>query len=243
MTAFTPPTLLVLHVRKGYEDREAHIRNQLNRRGLPFQFILDGDRDDLSPEVLDRYFTGQMHQPSAATSCAMKHLLACQYIIAHELEGAVVLEDDMILYKNFEKVFAECMEEIESRQLNNVLISFEDSSLNFVPGSQRRRGQHLYPARKDRFAGCIYYSRGAARMILDYVDAHRCDLPIDLLHRALIERIALPYYWCHPTIATQGTHTGLFASSISKKSARRQRYRMWTWHLKLFYKKLIYRFR
>ena len=102
MTAFTPPTLLVLHVRKGYEDREAHIRNQLNRRGLPFQFILDGDRDDLSPEVLDRYFTGQMHQPSAATSCAMKHLLACQYIIGHELEGAVVLEDDMILYKNFE---------------------------------------------------------------------------------------------------------------------------------------------
>lgn len=232
--------VLVLHVRQGYEDRERHIRQMMDKEGIAFEFILGGDKDELTDDVLNRYFTGEMKQVSNATSCTMKHLLACQYVVDHQLPGALVLEDDMILYRNFKPVFAACMQEIAQRQLPSPLISFEDSALKFVPGSQRQPGRHLYPARSDRFAGCLYYSQDCAREILDYVEQHRCDLPVDLLHRALIERIGLHYYWCHPTIATQGTHNGLFASSINEQSARKQRYRAITWKAKLAYKKLLY---
>lgn len=239
----TDTKILVLHVKKGYEERERFMRKVLGSAGLDFEFILDGDLDDLTPEVLDRYFTGEMKQVAPYTSCTMKHLLACEYVLNHRLPGALVLEDDMMLYKNFRKVFAECMEEMERDHIENPLINFEDSALRFVPGSQRRKGKHLYRATRDRFAGCYYLSYGAAEQIMNYVREHKCDQISDVFHKSLITRIGLPYYWCHPCIATQGTHNGLFPSSLNEQSARKQRYRANTWKLKLAYKKLIYLFR
>jgi len=232
--------VLVLHVKHGYEDRERHIRKMMAEYAIDFEFILGGDKDQLTEDVLDRYFTGDMKTVSAATSCAMKHLLACQYVVDYSLPGALVLEDDMVLYPNFKPVFARCMQEISDCHLSSPLISFEDSALKFVPGSQRQPGRYLYPADSDRFTGCLYYSNGSAKQILDYVGRCKCDLPIDLLHKALISRIGLNYYWCHPTIATQGTHNGLFASSICEQSAKKQHYRSLTWKAKLAYKKFLY---
>ena len=77
-------------------------------------------------------------------------------------------------------------------------------------------------------------------MILNYVKENKCDLPIDLFEKELVGRIGIPIYWSHPCIATQGSHTGLFKSSIDEKSARKQNYRAWTWKIKLLYKKSLY---
>lgn len=239
----TPTKVFVLHVKKGYEDREEHIRRMLGAMHIDFEFLLDGDVDDLSPEVLDRYFTGMMKQAKPVVSCAMKHLLACERIVNQKLPGAIVLEDDMVLYKNFGKVFDECLEEMRREGIDEALISFEDSALRFVPGSKRQRKRHLYPAEKDRFTGCLYLTYATAKKILDYVYVNKCDTAIDLFHKLLITRIGLRYYWCHPCIATQGTHNGLFPSSITAQSAKKQRYRAWTWRVKLAYKKFLYLFR
>ena len=46
--------IFVLHVREGYEDRAAHIDAMMARLGLSFEYMLDGDKCDLTPEVLDR---------------------------------------------------------------------------------------------------------------------------------------------------------------------------------------------
>ncbi|WP_036858005.1 glycosyltransferase family 25 protein [Segatella baroniae] len=232
--------ILVLHVKKGYEDRQKHIEKMMKSWGYSFEYILDGDMDDLNQEFVHQYFTGEMDCISPATSVATKHLKAARYIVDHQLDGALILEDDMLLYPNFEKVFNQCLSEIQNRHLAKALISFEDSSLYFVPGSQRKKGQHLYIAKRDRFAGALYCTREAAELILQHVRENRCDMPIDLYHTSLIQRAGLNYYWCHPCIATQGSHTGLFASSINEKSAKKKTYRRLTWNLKLAYKKLLY---
>jgi len=232
---------MVLHVKQGYEERQRHMDRMMARKGLDFTYLLDGDIPDILPATLDKYFTGEiMHRKKAEASCALKHIYACEHIVQNRLPGALVLEDDMVLYDNFESIFNECMDEIEKRKLDAPLISFDDSILKFVPRSQRRKGLHLYPAPRDRYAGCLYYSYGAARLILEDIKKHKCDLPIDCYHTALIKRSGLAYYWCHPTIATQGTHCGLFASSISRISAKRKTYRSLTWKAKLHYKKFIY---
>lgn len=235
--------VFVLHVKNGYEDRAKHIEQMLGVRNIAFSYILDGDMSDISGEVLDKYFAGNMKSVSAPTSCALKHLLAYEQILKEGYPGAIILEDDMILYSNFEKVFNECMQECRDRGIDTCLISFEDSILKFVDGSKRRPRQHLYAAIRDRFAGCYYISASCARLICDYVKKHKCDRPIDLLHTYLISKITLPYYWAHPTIATQGTHCGLFASAISKKSAKKQLHRKLTWQIKRFYKLVLYRLR
>lgn len=235
--------VLVLHVKKGYEDRAKNIEKMLKDKGIPFEYILDGDIPDLTPEILMHYFKGDRLSASAATSCTIKHFYAYEHIIEHNLPGALILEDDMILYDNFIPIFNQCMEERQKRSLSNILISFDDSSFHFVPRSQRVKGLHLYKEPRDRFTGSYYISKECAQQIMDYVEKNKCDLAIDRFHTALITSDNLQYYWCHPTTATQGTHNGLFPSSISMKSAKKQNYRKYTWKLKLMYKKLLYWFR
>lgn len=232
--------VLVLHVKVGYEERAKHIEHMLHDKQVSFEYITDGDQADITEEVLDRYFVGAMHNITAATSCALKHFYAYERILQNNWDGALILEDDMIFYNHFLKIFDQCMLECQDRKLSNILISFEDSSLHFVPRSKRRKNTHLYLAKRDRFAGCYYISKECAQLIMDHVATHKCDLPIDLLHKDLITKASLPYYWCHPTIATQGSHTGLYSSSISQKSAKKTNYRKYTWKAKLAYKKLLY---
>lgn len=219
------------------------MHNEMDKIGGDYEFILDGDMEDLTEEVLQKYFVPELAKVTPFNSCSMKHLTACKYIVEHNLPGALVLEDDMVLYDNFVKVFNECMDEIDRRGLESPLINFEDSALRFVPRSQRRKGQHLYAVSRGRFAGCQYYSQGVARQILDYVDKYKMDCSIDVLQGELIGKIGLNYYYCHPCIATQGTHNGMFASSISSISAKKQRYRALMWQLKLAFKKMVYLFR
>lgn len=237
-------TILVLHVKKGYEDRGRHMEQMLGEWGFPFTYILDGDIPDLTEETVKRLFSGRdMGRIGAQASCAMKHLLAYRYIIERNLKGALILEDDMLLYKNFEKVFSECMRELEERNLENAILSFEDSSLRFVPRSERKKGQHLYAHDRDRYAGAYYCTRSAAQLIVDYVEEHTCHLPVDLFHTSLISSAGLNYYWCHPCIATQGSQTGLFASSTSERDKKKQKHKRRTWRLRLAYKKFITLFR
>lgn len=232
--------ILVLHVKKGYEIRKEHMDRMLGERNYPFEYILDGDKDDLTEEFISQHFSSYMASVSSATSCAAKHIFAYQYIVDHHLDGALILEDDMLLYDDFEEIFNRSLEEARERQFHNYLISYEDSSLHFVPRSQRVKGYYLYPQKKDRFTGAYYCPYETAAAILDYIRDKKCDLAIDLFHTSLIERIGLNYLWCQPCLATQGSHTGMFASSITTASAQKVTYRKFTWKLKLMYKKLLY---
>lgn len=235
--------VLVLHVKKGYEERAEHIEKMLAKLHIPFEYILDGDVPDLTQEILDKYFEpGKegLYGYTPRTSCSYKHFLAYEYILRNNLKGALILEDDIILGKKFIPVFNKCMEEFETMPIDDILISFEDSRLRFVPRSQRRAGKYIYKGDKDRMAGAYYISNGAARQVMEYVAANKCDRPIDLLHGFLIKKIGFPYYWCQPTIATQGSFSGKFHSSLSPK----KEFCIWaSWKFKLNYKKLLYYFR
>ena len=236
-------TVYVIHVSKGYEERARHIESMLLKMGIEFQYILEGDKENIDSYVLDKYFSGEMHTLSSATSCALKHLLAYKKIIENKLEGALILEDDIILSKNFNSFFQKCLNEKTEKGIKDILLSFENTNLQFVSGSERKKSQHLYRASRDRYAGCYYITSGCAKSILDYVDNNKCHLPIDRFHTFLIDKIGLPYYWSHPTVATQGSKTGLFRSSISLKDFNRKLYLQLSHPFKLFYKRMLYRLR
>lgn len=233
--------VFVLHVRQGYEDRAEHIDSMMTRLQIPFEYLLDGDICDLTPDVLDKYFKrdGALRKDNllAQLSCAYKHLLVYERILKNNWKGALILEDDIILQKDFATIFNNCMREYEAMPTSDILISFENSRLRFVPRSQRVKGKYLYKGTKDRMTGAYYISNGAAKRIIDYLSENKCDLPIDLLHCFLIRQQDFPYYWCQPTIATQGSFTGKFHSSISTK--KRLGIKI-SWKFKLAYKKLLY---
>ena len=49
----------------------------------------------------------------------------------------------------------------------SILISYEDSSLRFIPRSQREKNRKLYPAPKGRMAGAYFINRIAAQSVID----------------------------------------------------------------------------
>lgn len=234
--------VLVLHVKHGYEDRAEHITNLLNNIQIPFSYILDGDVEDITDEVLNKYFKtdNELYGFTPRTSCTYKHFLAYEYILSNHLDGALILEDDIILQHNFLKIFNKTMDEIHSMHPDNIIISYENSRLRFIPRSIRIKGRFLYKGDRDRMAGVYYINNNAAKAILDYVAENKCIMPIDLLHCQMLKQKLLTYYWCQPTIAAQGSFTGLFKSSLSSK----KEFLGWaSWQFKLAYKKTLYYFR
>ena len=238
--------IFIIHAKK-YVARKAYIDKILRSRPYIYEFIEEGDAETLSEKVVSTYFTGKemgkgvcMKEPKIL-SCALKHFLAYEKILADGLMGALILEDDAILSKNFDEIFPQTIMEYESTCLSeNTIISYEDTRLRFVPRSQRTKGKYLYLGDRDRMTGAYFINRLAAQMILDEVKTNKCHLPIDLYHRYLLNSGKLKYMWCQPTIASQGSYTGKFCSTLSNKGGWKVKI---TWQCKLLYKKLLYNLR
>lgn len=235
-------TTLVIHV-KGNEDRKKFIQHQLDKLGLPYHFILDGNVEDLTPEILDRYFVddgkiGTMYGQYPRTSCAYKHLLAMQYIIDQQLEGALIVEDDLRFYSHFKELFQKSIEEYKTHYIDQSLIAnYEESSLLLIPRSQRKKNKLLYPAVRDRFAGCYYVNKKAAIAIMDYVNQYKSDTTSDRLHTKLIDLHMISYYWSYPCLACQCSCDGSMPTMIPTRPRPLKRLK---WFYKRFYKHLLY---
>lgn len=208
---------------------------------IPFEYMLDGDIADITDEILNRYFTGDaMQRPCPATSCATKHLLIYQEMVRRNIAEALILEDDIILRNDFVCTFNQSIDEVHHYAATHpgpIMISYEDTRLRFVPRSQRRDDTVIYPGDRDRMTGAYYCNIAAAQLVLDYALTHKLDQPIDLTHCHLLRSQQLVYFWCQPTIATQGSHLGLFSSAINLHKSMLSPLK---WKAKLAYRKLLY---
>lgn len=233
--------VFVCHVKTGYQDREQHITQMLGRMKVPFEFITEGDIADLTPEVLNHYFGGGMKKVDAQTSCAYKHILACKAIVDQQLDGALVLEDDICLNEScFAKFFNKSLDELNELSSGASMISYEDTRLRFVPRSKRQKNKVLYVGDRDRMTGAYYVNHEAAKLVLHLCETQKMNLPCDWFYAELIKQHLLIYYWCQPTIASQGSHTGRFASTLN---LHKSVFLPFLWQFKLHYKKLLYWFR
>lgn len=239
----TMTTVLVIHA-KHLTDRLAHMERQLQDWPGDVTYILDDDKNELTDEIINKYFVPgcELYNKSGATSCAVKHLKACEYIVSHQLEGALVLEDDIVLRPRFREDFEKTIEEYRQHDAGQpILISYEDSSLLFIPRSRRKAGQWLYeaPHGRVRFNGGLYINQQAARAIVEDVRVHRCDAAVDHYYMHLYDKGLVQFLWCEPCLATQGSFSGTFVSSMGQiRSLEGLR-----WRLKYVYKRLIYWFR
>jgi glycosyl transferase family 25 len=237
-------TVLVIHA-KHLTERLQHIKHQLKDWQGKVEYILDYDKDELTDEVISKYIQPgcELDNKSGATSCAIKHLLACQYIVEHQLEGALVLEDDIVLHPHFMESFEKTIKEYRRDYGDKpILISYEDSSLQFIPRSLRIKGKWLYkaPHGRVRFTGCLFVNQQMAQVIMDEVATRKCNIAIDHYHMHLYGEGKIISLWCEPCLATQGSFTGAFTSSIGGQVRSFETLR---WKLKYVYKRLVYWFR
>ena len=223
------------------KERGEHIEKMLRGIGMDYEFVNEGNSEQQIQSYLDQYMKDgreNMHQKSPRSMCTISHFLSYERLLKEGLEGALILEDDIVLYDHFMERYKQTIAEHDKYYSDKkVLISYEDSSLEFVPRSQRKKGRMLYPAEKGRMSGAYYINRHAAEAILERLREDKCDLAIDWYHYQLIKDGFIDYLWCQPALATQGSFTGKFRSALSSKKDRMIEIRWW---FKKNYKRLLY---
>lgn len=218
-----PEPVLVAHVKHGYEARRKSIESQLGSLGIPFEFMLDGDMSDIDDELSSRWFA-DCFPAGPAQSCTCKHLLMYDRIVEAGWRGALILEDDILLAKNFVPVFNASLDELlrqHNATLDTAWISYENSTLRMPSRSALRKGQLLYRAELTRCTGAYYIGAGAAAALLRAAATLKVNKAIDIWVNDMARRLPgkLQIHWCHPTIAEQGSMNGQFDSMNASRNA------------------------
>lgn len=230
----------IIHVKTDVE-RERYMLSQLDGRDLDIEFVLEGDIPDLDLDILSGYFEGDQLAVVPSTSCGFKHFKCCEYMVRERVPYALILEDDIYLYSNWDILLPRVWAEIERRGLNGFVVSLEESNLHYPKGSERKHGQLLYQKNAGRTTGAYLVDLAYAEGFLEYLQEHKCDRPIGhFVNRACRDGV-FEIYWLHPPVAVQGTAMGTMPTTISRNktgiSART------SWALQRTYKRLLYRLR
>lgn len=114
----------IIHVSHA-SDRKKHIDKQLKDKITDVHFVLEGDKEKLSDQIISKYFTGGMACISGGTSCALKHILAYEDVKRHNIDYAVILEDDIFLDDQFMEAVENVLTEIKKDKISNFIISWK----------------------------------------------------------------------------------------------------------------------
>jgi len=213
----------ICHVKRGYEDRERHIRREFTRRGVPINFFLDFDVDDIGERP--RYAPPE--KPARFLSLSMKHIGIWREFLASPMPYCLVFEDDVFLAKDFVPKLSACVAELGSRQ---AAVYLGNAGNYYISYFKLQKGQHLYPARHGRCADSYLIPRSVAEARLNWLDSNMLvtgiDSQIDIMDAAAGTEIL----WFERPIVEQGTHTGAFASSLSSDQRTLWQKRiLWNW--------------
>jgi len=229
----------IIHVSDALE-REIYIKKQIGNKEFDSIFIVDGDKKDLTPQIISNYFIEPLNNVSNVSSCAYKHILAYEKIVNDSIDYALILEDDISFYKNFKPQFELLCNEIKAKKIHNCLISLEDSNLQYVKKSEKINNSYLYKKPNGRMAGAYIIDNECAKNILLEIKNNKCSQPIDWFHNQCANKDLISIYWCHPAIAIQGSLNGAMPSMIDDKKFGYTRIVLFS--IQKAYKKMLYNF-
>ncbi len=215
MTGISPELddVFVVNVKK-FVERRKFMQEQLARTGIEAEFVLDWDSDELTPEIVAEYFTGDAVSP-AQMSCALKHVTVLQRIAERGGKHNLVLEDDAILAPEFVQGLNHAIQ--ESADFPGPKVIFIGSGGNFyTPKSMREPGRHLYAMHKGRFTDSYMIDAETAKLRLDWIHRHRMDGPIDNQFDKMDKELGIKLLWLEDPVVEQGSKTGMFDTSIEK---------------------------
>jgi len=212
----------IIHI-KNAPERKEHMLKQIQNLSIPFNFVMEGDQDELTPEIMSANFKDNLEEVSGYASCTYKHFQSFRDMIKNNIPYGLIFENDVFLEKNFETAVFSALKEVKERNILNFFLSLEDSFLKFVRGSVRKKGQTVYKVAKDEYTGGVngYITRAcgafivdleAAKSIIKEVDTNKCGNVTDWFYAYLIGDCIIDLYYIHPTVASQGTHNGKMRS-------------------------------
>lgn len=208
----------VLSVRT-FSDRIAHIEAELARHGIVFEWIFEHDADELTAETIDRVFA-----PSDLTrrhqSLVLKHIETWKRCVSEGHERVLVFEDDAVLARDFERVFAAAMSEAD-RLTQPYLIYLGCGDNKYAEAAKSSLSQLVRPDLELPAADATVFDRHAAELRLQYISRGKITRPADWLIREADAELGVIQWWLREPIVEQGSMNGRFASALDDKRIER----------------------
>jgi glycosyl transferase, family 25 len=210
--------IYVIHALKGYEFHEKRIKDLFAKNNLSFQFVTEGDPNYFRKDILEKYFTDDIHEvlTDGVLSCTLNHIIAYEKIVQKKQSYAIVMENDPCFLGDIYQNLLELKDELNVLD-KGFIISLENSTLRFPSYWQIKKNKSLYQANRGRMAGAYLIDFEAAQNILNDLKINKCHTVIDWWHNSLFERQIVKSFWVHPPIIEQCSHNGQLNSTISTK--------------------------
>ena len=195
---------------KTFADRIAHVRGELARFGIPFEFIFDFDAAELDDAtILQHFIAGSPMRRQA--SLTLKHLQAWRVANARGARRIMVFEDDVVLDPQFHARLAAAMRAADALAPGwHIFLGGADAK---VPDDFFLHSGPLVRLASTTAEGYVCDLEACRRRVA-WCAANRIHLPADQLiaHIDRAERIA--QYWPPEPLVEQGSVTGLFDSAL-----------------------------
>ena len=209
--------VFVLSVRS-FTDRIVHIRDELGRHGIDFEFIFEFDANAIPDDVIAARFAPSDMKRSHQ-SLVLKHLRTWELMLERDLGRVLVFEDDAVLDAGFAGSFAQAMKAADA--LDAGWMIYLGRGNNHHVGERGAQGVirgGVLPA-----TDALVFDREAARRRLDHLRTHRITRPADWLMRETDAAAGVPHYWLRQPLVEQGSMNGRFDSVLDGKRQFRGR--------------------
>lgn len=230
-----PDKIYIVHYTK-LKDRYNHISNFFDSCKIPYEFILDNDQEDLTPEILDQYYKPNKEEyekristlwdvnihkfrylNKAEISCTIKHITAIQKIATECTNYGLILEDDAIFYDNFNKRFNECLKQTPD-DWDSIFLgdgcgdNFKSSKL--LNSKKVNENIYLMPHPATNCAEAYLLKPSIASKIVNSIIPFQNVSDWEIAYQLYLHDAKT--YWWNPSLVTQGSRNGKFESTLDQ---------------------------
>lgn len=185
-----------------------------------YMFVEKHDRENLETKDLDKFkLDGQLNL--ATISLFIKHINAVELIQKSKFNFNLVIEDDIILHKDFIKKLESGLKQLPD---DYDMVFIDEGFGIHIEDSVITPDKLIYKKCREatdwgghgatRGTGAILINKKCCKGICDfYKKDNEINEPIDHWYNDVIRKLKLNVYWIEPVIVTHGSESGMFKSS------------------------------
>jgi glycosyl transferase family 25 len=226
----------VLSVKK-FTDRIAHIKNELAKQSISFEFIFDHDIGNIDSVLETKTFGLQPGIEPPQRSLVLKHISAWKKCVENKYKNILVFEDDVILHECFNHEIKLVMDEVSNKN---------KSYLIFLGGADTRVPKEYFLSKEKIIVNPIATADGyitdytACQKRLAWLVDNHVTLPADHLLKTIDEQEGITQYWSYKALVQQGSVFGMFTSTLdSKRKKQSNFYNLLRYRFKIFTRRTL----
>ena len=197
---------------KSFKDRIRHVKEEMAKHNIKFEFVFDYDIPELTPNLLKKHFAPSSLSP-AQKSLVLKHTQAWRDALKHHHKHILIFEDDVILDKNFHK---------KLEVIIHAMKVLPKDFLIFLGGADAKVPNHFFLSQSPLVELPLATAEGyivdlpSIKKRIQWLKTHKINLPADHLIVKIDQENKTQHYWSKEPLVEQGSVTGKFLTKLDQ---------------------------